>query len=701
MMRQTFRYMTIVLMLFLFSAGIRAQQVLNIHCSAGNVEPLPLLGVDSISFSADKSETYFHTATGVTVLSTTDIDSLSFGMVTDMVLIHYAGTSVSILNPFAGQGVEVSVEGADVTVISTTSDEVEYRLTGSTSDGSFKIYSDKKFILSLGGVSLTNNDGPAINIQSGKKATVNLMAGTTNTLVDGAAYTPSGGEDMKATFFSEGQLVFNGTGILQVAGNHKHAICSDDYITVNDGRFLLRGIVSDGFHANDYILISGGSLDIEAGSDAIDGDAGYIEINGGTLDIRVTGDTSKGLKCDSTITINGGEIRLITSGNAVVEDGDPSYCTAIKSNRDVVIGAGTLAVTCSGTAGRGISVDGDIAISGGSVNISTTGNGSTYTNTSNQKDSYAAACIKADGNIVILDGTLTLGSSGTAGKCISAGGTLTIGDDTHSPVITARTSGRQFAVSGSGMNADYANPKAIKSEGNLTVNNGTLNISTAQDGGEGLESKAVLTIHGGTLEIETYDDCINAKSQLVINGGRLYCNASGNDGIDSNGTITFAGGLTITSGTSTPEEGVDCDQNRFAITGGILIGTGGATSIPTTSACTQRSVVYKGSSLSGKFIHIQDASGVAVFTCQIPTKSSLNSQVTVLISTDALQASTSYTLYTGGSVSGGTHFHGYYTGAIYSGGTQAATFTTSNMVTSIGTSGGGGGFPGGGGGRPR
>lgn len=675
-----------------------AQEVVNIHRTDKSVTALSLSVLDSISFSADESETYFHTGNNVTTFRTEEIDSLTFGMVSRTVFIHYDGTEVTVTNPLADNGVSITVDGADVTVNSTLDEEVEYVLTGTATDGSFKLYGEKKFILTLSGVTLTNSDGPAINIQSGKKGTVQLVSGTVNTLTDGSTYTACGSEDMKATFFSEGQLVFTGTGTLCVSGNKKHGICSDDYVLIEDGNLILTNIVSDGIHANDYIRMDGGTVQIAASSDGMDGDTGYIEINGGTLVIDVAGDTSKGIKCDSTVTITGGDITIRTTGNTVVEDNDPSYCTAIKSDMDVFISGGTLTITATGLAGRGISADGNVEVSGGTVSITTSGNGSTYTNTSNTKDSYSAACIKADGDVFIQDGTLTLSSSGTAGKGISADGAVTIGDDTHCPNLTVKTTGKKFTVSGS----DYANPKAVKSEGAMTVNNGNLTVSTTQDGGEGLESKTTMTINGGTLELTTYDDGINAASALVINGGKIYANASNNDGIDSNGTITITGGLIITSGTSTPEEGIDCDQNRFAITGGTLIATGGATSTPTTSACTQRSIVYNGSALSGKVIHLQDASGNGIVTYQAPTKSALSSQVVVLISTPDLQASTSYTLYTGGTVSGTEYFHGLYTDATYTAGTQVSTFTTTNMVTTVGSSssggpgGGGGGFPGGG-----
>lgn len=43
----------------------------------------------------------------------------------------------------------------------------------------------------------------------------------------------------------------------------------------------------------------------------------------------------------------------------------------------------------------------------------------------------------------------------------------------NTPEINAATRGQKVLVSGSGMNADYANPKAFKAGGNLTVNGGT------------------------------------------------------------------------------------------------------------------------------------------------------------------------------------------------------------------------------------
>lgn len=66
--------------------------------------------------------------------------------------------------------------------------------------------------------------------------------------------------------------------------------------------------------------------------------------------------------------------------------------------------------------------------------------------------------------------------------------------------------------------------------------------ATGGEGSEGIESKSVLTVNEGTVAALCYDDCMNASNSIVLNGGNIYCYSSGNDGIDSNGTLTITGG---------------------------------------------------------------------------------------------------------------------------------------------------------------
>ena len=125
-------------------------------------------------------------------------------------------------------GITATINGGHI-VINSTISKIGYQVKGTCSNGSLKIYSEKKFRLLFNGVTLTNPTGPAINIQSGKTVYASIVNGTTNTLCDGATYsTPVIGsdgeeEDQKGTLFSEGQLIFdgytNGTGTLNVTSH--------------------------------------------------------------------------------------------------------------------------------------------------------------------------------------------------------------------------------------------------------------------------------------------------------------------------------------------------------------------------------------------------------------------------------------------------------------------------------------------------
>lgn len=258
--------------------------------------------------------------------------------------------------------------------------------------------------------------------------------------------------------------------------------------------------------------------------------------------------------------------------------------------------------------------------------------------------------------------------------------------------VTVTTTGDQYVYNSSNDTA----AKAIKSDGNLTINGGTIKIRTSKTEAEGLESKATLTITGGEVDIEAYDDAINATTHIQIDGGKVYCTSTTNDAIDSNGTLTVTGGVIIAAGATQPEAGFDCDNSRFTITGGTLIGIGGDTSTPTANYCTQRSLIFNSSTSNIQYVRIETTSGGnEVLTFKLPK--TYSSRMTMLFSSPSLAASTGYTIYTGGSISGGTNFHGFYTGATYTKGSTAGTFTTGSAagaVTTVGTSqGGGGGRP--------
>ncbi len=492
--------------------------------------------------------------------------------------------------------VTITKSGAHV-VVKSTAKEMEYQIKGTSTNGSLKIYSDNKFKLLFDGISLTNPTGAAINIQSKKRIFVVSQTGTTNSFTDGKSYTTTDGEDMKGCIFAEGQMVFSGSGSINVTANYKHGICSDDYIRVRKGtNIYITSNVGNGFKANDYMAIDGGVLNID-----------------------IKGDTSKGISSDGYVQINGGRTMILTSGAAKFEDDDVTGCAGVKSDSIFVMNGGTLGVKSTGSGGKGISSDIDITINNGTIEIITTGKQYVY------------------GNY-----------------------------DTSA--------------------------KGIKSDANITINGGNILVkTTGGEGSEGIESKNIMTINGGTIGVSAYDDAFNASKNITITGGKVYAYASGNDGIDSNGTINISGGVIVSSGTATPEEGIDCDQNTFTITGGTIIGVGGASSTPTSSQCKQPVIIYGGTGTSGTYLSLADSKGNNVLAYKIPRN---YSQMTILISSPSLSQNSSYTLSSGGTLSGGTGYHGLFIGSTYSGGTSLANLSLTNIVTTAGNTQQGGGMPG-------
>ncbi len=565
------------------------------------------------------------------------------------------------------------------------------------------------------------------------------------------------------------ELTVNGTGTLQITGNAKHAMNIEGPITINSGTIRILGSDSDGIHGSSNLTWNGGTLDIvSAGSDGLDisgnvtiqnGDLtihttaesqrcikvsgnftmndgtlnmtatgtdgkgikadSNVFINGGSIGIGHSGDMSKGIKADGDISITGGIINITSSGSTVLESVNnqnvPAYCTAIKCDTDINITGGDFTITLptSNHGGKGISTDGNLTIDGATMNITTQGDGATYTVSGSTKDAYTSACLRSDGNMSILSGNITLNSSGTGGKGINVGddshttSTLTLGTtggNDDDLILNVTTSGERITISsgggggwppGPGQGGDYANPKGIKSRGNLTINSGTVTVNCTQnnEGGECIESKATLTINGGN--IETYsktDDPINAAQNLTINGGTIYSHSDNNDGIDSNGTLFLNGGFAIANGARQPEEGFDCDWNQFKITGGTHIGTGGATSDPTQNVCTQPTL--KINTQPGYAIQVLKSDGTVICTYQCPTFTGgggggWGNNMVMLFTDPQLQTGQSYTVKYGGTISGGTNWNGYYTGNVTYTGGQSTNVNVNSMVTTVSAGGGG------------
>ena len=652
----------LILLLGLITNLSNAQNAMWIYNSNGTVSTFEISEIDSLNFSQNMIEMLLYQNGNNNIISVSEIDSIIFKPAQDIepntIYVEFNNNVATVRHEITSEDFTVDVDGANVSIVNTSIENLNYYLSGTSNDGSFSLESEVAYNLILDNIELTSTSTVPLNLSKNIERNIMLANGSVNILTDNTE------SDGKAVINTKGATDISGNGTLTINANKKHGISSD-----ND-----------------------------------------ININGVTLNINHTADASKGLKSDCNISLTDSDVTIVSSGSLTLEElgYDPTYCTAIGADLNFEMNGGNLSITLpeSNVAGRGIKVDGNITIFDGNINIVSHGGGDTYTNSDGEIDSYKSSCIKADGNIYFYDGNIILEATGAAGKCVNADGEIHLGkeNEENTLVLDMKTTGEKFYESGYGEDADYANPKALSAEGDLYVYGGDINIYTENDGGEGLESKNTVYIVDGHIIIDTYDDAINGKSHIQIDGGTLYANSRGNDAIDSNGTITINGGLIVAAGQQAPEGSFDCDNNTFKITGGTVVGIGGHLSNPTASACTQRSLVYSGIT-NGTALQIVNSNGNALLTYQVPTYSGGpggggpggpggggpggGEGLTLLFTSADLQEG-NITVKQGGTISGGEEFYGYYTGANYSGETTSQDVTISGMVTTFG---GGGGWP--------
>ncbi len=493
------------------------------------------------------------------------------------VAVAYSGTAATVtVSGNVAQYVTPTVSGAHVTVVQgdgvgdDTCGEITYSLSGSSSDGEFALEGSYKATVELCGLTLTNLSGAPLNILDGKRINLSVKKSTENTLKDAAS------GDWKGCIVCKGHLELKGKGTLNVYGNTANGIWSKEYVEMKNCTVNVLSAVKDGINCNQYFLMESGTLNVSGVAD--DG-----------IQVSYKDDTDRDADDTGALTIAGG----------------------------------TLGIAVTGTAAKGLKAEGDLTVTDGTLTITTSGNG---TWDSDESKTKASSCVSADGNIRIDGGTLTLTSSGGGGKGIHCDGTFTVngGEMTVSTTggMYVYTNGREYtSYTGSADNINSANkstPKGIKIDGNVTINGGTINVSTTGNGAEGIESKAVLTVNDGTIVVNAYDDAINSASHMYIKGGNITVVASDNDGLDSNGNMYISGGTIMAFGTREPECGIDANEEdgySVVFTGGTLLAVGGGNSVPSTSASTQPYVTASMSVSANSTVTLKSGSTVlATFT---------------------------------------------------------------------------------------
>lgn len=507
----------------------------------------------------------------------------------------------------------VEISGSTVTV----TQEADYQISGALTDGMIIVDTakDAKVHLILDSVSVNNSSGAALYIKQADKVVVTVNG--SNTLASGAVFTPIDDNDIDGTVFSKDDLTFNGTGTLTVTAPAGHGIVSKDDLVFTGGSYTVTTALH-GLDANDSIRAKDSNFQIAAGKDGLhaenndDASLGFIYLENGSFNIQAEGD---GISAGSYVQIMDGTYELLTGGG---------YVNGQKQSSDYFGGFGGRP---GGTGG---------GKPGGRPGgyYTPTAN----TDTANTTDSDSIKGIKAGTELSIAGGNFSIDSADDtlhANKNVNIGGgdfQLSTGDD--------------------GIHADEA----------LSMSGGTIVVTASYEGLEGLN----VQISSGNITLTSKDDGINAaggqdqsgyggirgdrfgghggasNGSIVISGGTIYMNASG-DGIDANGTLTITGGhVTVCGPTSGDTAVLDYDKTA-TITGGTFIGTGSSMMAQSFSEATQGVIALSvGNQQAGTQITVKDANGTVLLD-EAPI---LNYQI-FIFSSPELKSGENYTVAIG------------------------------------------------------
>ena len=454
--------------------------------------------------------------------------SVSYSTATATVTV--AGNVAQYVTPtVAGAHVSI-VQSAEVS--DDVCGEITYTLAGSSTDGEFSMEGSYKASLELNGLTLTNPSGAPLNIQNGKRIDLSVKKGTENTLTDAASGDWKGCIVCKGHLELKGKGTLNVYGntahaiyakeyvemkncTVNVLSAVKDGINCNQYFLMESGSLTVSGVADDGVQVS-----------YKDDTDREAEDTGSLTIAGGTVNIAVTGTATKGLKAEGDLTVTDGTITIITSGGGTwdTDDQKTKAASCISADGNIQIDGGTLTLTSSGSGGKGINGDGTLTINGGSVTVSTTGgmyayvNGTEYNNytgnTDNLDSDYKSSPkgMKIDGNVEINGGTINVTTTGNGAEGIESKAVLTINDGTI--VVNAYDD-------------------AINSSSHMYIKGGDITVVASNN--DGLDSNGNMYISGGTIKAfgTTSPECgIDANEEdgysVIFTGGTLLAVGGGN-----------------------------------------------------------------------------------------------------------------------------------------------------------------------------
>ena len=423
------------------------------------------------------------------------------------VRITLEGSTASI------EGSGAYVKGSDVVIASSG----RYIVTGELTDGSLIVdaHNNSKVWILLSGVSLTCSDDAAIRIDQADKVFLTLAEGTENVVTSGGTYSEEAlSDNTGGAIFSHDDLTISGSGSLTVSASYKHGIDANDDLVITGGTIVIEA-PADGIHASDSLRICSADLTINAGDDGLS-----------------TGEENAPLYMES------GSVSITAGGDGIHSAGD------------ITLAGGSLVISAKDD---GIHSDTSFLITDGSVTINESYEG------------IEALTIDQQGGDVYVvssdDGfNANGGSSGQPGMGGFGGGR---GENRGPGGISAGTESRQDASGEQGAGEMSESPPEAE-------------ITDTEASAESSASDTWIHISGGSLTILNGTgrdaDGLDSNGDILISGGTVRISLTGsgsNSAIDYNSdggaSCLITGGTVIACGASSMAEAFDESSAQCAV----------------------------------------------------------------------------------------------------------------------------------------
>ncbi len=484
----------------------------------------------------------------------------------------------------------VKISGSTVQI----TEEATYIISGTLDDGMLVVNTTDtaKLQLVFNGVEITSSTSAALYILEADKVIITLADGAENSLTNGGEFIAIDDENIDAALYSKQDLTINGSGTLTVTSPAGHGIVGKDDLVITGGVLNVHA-ANHALDANDSVRFTAAELTATAGKDGIhcenndDSSRGFIYISGGTMNIEAEGD---GISAGYYLHITNGSFDILAGGG--YENGTKKS----SDNWGGFPGGGFGGRPGGGKGGRA-------------------GSGSSDSSAATDDSSTSMKGIKSVSTMQIDGGDFTIDSAD---------------DAVHSDTSLTVNGGTFNIASGD---------DALHAEDALAVAAGTINITTSYEALEALH----ITISGGDIKAVSSDDGLNAaggtdssgttggrdgmfggggfggmsansNGSIVISGGTIYLQASG-DGIDANGTLEITGGHTTVTGPTQGDTAVLDYDKTAVISGGTFIGTGSSMMAQSITGSGQGVIALSvGQQSAGTQITIKDQTGNEVLS---------------------------------------------------------------------------------------